>query len=56
MKEGTKHKHKRSKSIPTEQDMFGNTHDFDFSVVDADEDKEIYLLLLVHGIGSDIGT
>lgn len=36
--------------------MFGNTHNFDFSVVDAEEEKEIYLLLVVHGIGSDVGT
>ena len=49
-------KHRRSKSIPTEQDVFGNTHEFDFSVVEDDEDKEIYLILLVHGIGSDVGT
>ena len=47
---------KRSRTIPTEQDIFGNKHNFDFSVIEGDEDKEIYLLLLVHGIGSDIGT
>ena len=52
----TGNSHKRAKSIPDEQDAFGNIHNFDFSVVDAEEEKEIYLLLVVHGIGSDIGT
>ena len=48
-----KRKLRRSKSVPSEQE-FGTDHEFNFSVVEDDEEKEIYLLLLTHGIGSNL--